>query len=190
MNGQDKPQNQPSEFDNDIRLLEQYQRGKKEVLNELFLKYQKPLFGFICRRTNDFSISNDILQELSLKVVENIKRFKPEREKSFRQWLYQIAINLCNDHFRHRHKVRNIEAELKGRQMSQVMGNPVGENLMAEELLVHLPEEQKEVVLLKIYSGLTFQEIAHMMDCPLNTVISRMHYALKALRKKFTTDTQ
>lgn len=190
MNGQDKPLNQPSEFDNDIRLLEQYQRGKKDALNELLLKYQKPLFGFICRRTNDFSISNDILQELTLKVIENIKRFKPEREKSFRQWLYQIAINLCNDHFRHRHKVRNIEAELKGRQMSPVMGNPVGENLMAEELLAHLPEEQKEVVLLKIYSGLTFQEIAQIMGCPLNTVISRMHYALKALRKKFTTDIQ
>ena len=178
------------DFDNDIRLLEKYQQGKKDALNELLLKYQKPLFNFICRRTNDFSISNDILQELSLKVIENIKRFKPERQASFRQWLYQIAINLCNDHFRHRHKVRTIEAELKGRQMNRPTDSPMGENLAAEELLAHLPDEQKEVVLLKIYSGLTFQEIAQMMECSLNTVISRMHYALKALRKKFTTDIQ
>ncbi|MFA5793552.1 MAG: sigma-70 family RNA polymerase sigma factor [Candidatus Brocadiia bacterium] len=169
--------------DDDIELLLKYRKGRGSALEELLVRHKKSIYNFICRRTNDFSIANELIQELSLKVVENIDKFKPERAGSFRQWLYQIATNLCNDYFRHRQRARSFEAEIKTRLTGYDKEVNFEVNLETEELLARLPEEQKEVVLLKIYSGLTFQEISEIVKCPLNTVISRMHYALKTLRK-------
>lgn len=154
--------------------------GKSDSLEKLLLRYQKPLFNFIYRMTRDKSLSEDILQEVFLKVIKNIKKFAPERENSFRQWLYQIAINLCRDNFRHKQIFNPALAGLEPVSTTPAQNS----RLEIEELIAGLPKEQKEVVLLKVYSGLTFREIAETLKCPLNTAISRMHYALKTLRKK------
>ncbi|MFH1226623.1 MAG: sigma-70 family RNA polymerase sigma factor [Planctomycetota bacterium] len=174
----------PPDKNNDVELLLEYRKGNNSAFEELLVKYRKSIYNFICRKTNDFSIANELIQELSLKVIENIDGFKPERVGSFRQWLYQIAINLCNDYFRRKQKTRAFEFEAKNQLTGRAKETNFGADLEIEELLAQLPDEQKEVVLLKIYSGLTFQEISEITKCPLNTVISRMHYALKALREK------
>jgi len=127
--------------------------------------------------TKDKALSEDILQEVFLRVIKNIKGFTPEREGSFRQWLYQIAINLCRDNFKRKQEFRPMESE-------QLSNPAVVNSYDIENLITQLTPEQKEVVLLKVYSGLTFKEIAGTLKCPLNTVISRMHYALKSLREK------
>jgi RNA polymerase sigma-70 factor (ECF subfamily) len=159
-------------------LLKQYQTANRnEILEQLLLRYRTRLFNFIYRLTHDHALSEDLLQELSLKVIKNIKRFRPERATSFRQWLYQIAINLCRDNARRRVPTNNMELE-------HVAAKTPDNRLEIEELIAGLPKEQKEVVLLKVYSGLTFREIAETLKCPLNTAISRMHYALKTLREK------
>jgi RNA polymerase sigma-70 factor (ECF subfamily) len=159
-------------------LLEEYQRDNHvSSLEKLLLKYQKPLFNFIYQMTRDRMLSEDILQDVFLRAIRNIKRFVPEREKSFRQWLYQIAINLCRDNFNRKQIFSPMELE----QLS----NPKSvDSYEIKDLVAGLPKEQKEVVLLKVYSGLTFREIAETLKCPLNTAISRMHYALKTLREK------
>jgi RNA polymerase sigma-70 factor (ECF subfamily) len=101
----------------------------------------------------------------------------PEREGSFRQWLYQIAINLCRDNLKRKQIFSSVEFE-------QLSSPKAVNSYEIEDLITQLTPEQKEVVLLKVYSGLTFREIAEILNCPLNTAISRMHYALKSLREK------
>jgi len=169
--------NQISEAADDVLLKEYQAVNKNEILEQLLLKYRLRLFNFIYRMTRNHALSEDLLQELSLKVIKNIKRFRPERATSFRQWLYQIAINLCRDNARRKQPINSMELE----QISMPAQDHRAE---IEDLIAGLPKEQKEVVLLKVYSGLTFREIAETLKCPLNTAIGRMHYALKTLREK------
>ncbi len=169
--------NQISEAADDALLKEYQADSKTEVLEQLLLRYRTRLFNFIYRLTRNHALSEDLLQELSLKVIKNIKRFRPERAASFRQWLYQIAVNLCRDNARRKKPINSMELE-------QIATQTQDNRMEIEELIAGLPKEQKEVVLLKVYSGLTFREIAETLKCPLNTAIGRMHYALKTLREK------
>ncbi|MFH0887663.1 MAG: RNA polymerase sigma factor [Planctomycetota bacterium] len=157
-------------------LIKECKNNNTNSLQKLLLKYHKPLFNFIYRLTKDITSSEDILQEVFIRVIKNIKGFAPERETSFKQWLYQIAINLCRDDFKRKQKFSSMELE-------SISTSPQINPYEIEDLISGLPKEQKEVVLLKVYSGLHFREIAEILKCPLNTAISRMHYAIKSLRK-------
>ncbi|MFH1230594.1 MAG: sigma-70 family RNA polymerase sigma factor [Planctomycetota bacterium] len=170
--------NQPFEPElTDELLIKEYKNNNTGSLQKLLLRYHKQLFNFIYRMTKNTALSEDILQEVFLRVIKNIKRFVPERESSFRQWLYQIAINLCRDNFKRRQEFSSMGLE-------SISKLPQTNPYEIEDLIAGLPKEQKEVVLLKVYSGLTFREIADTLKCPINTAISRMHYALKSLRGK------
>jgi RNA polymerase sigma factor (sigma-70 family) len=168
--------NQPSELTDEL-LIKEHKNNNTGSLQKLLLRYQKPLFNFIYRMTKNTALTEDILQELFLRVIQNIKQFTPERESSFKQWLYQIAINLCRDNFKRKQQFSPIESE-------ELSSPPTINSYEIEDLITQLTPEQKEVVLLKVYSGLTFKEIAETLKCPINTSISRMHYALKSLREK------
>lgn len=172
----------------DETLLREYQQGKAEALKELFVKYQKPLFNFVYRLSDDYTLAEDILQDLFIRMAENISRFSPKRSGSLRQWLYQVAINLYRDNYRHNQKVKESEPDLAAKQIKAEQPAKTGITRSEfEELLAQLPPEQKEVVLLKVYSGLTFREISETLNCPLNTALSRMQYALKSLRRLCAT---
>ncbi|MBI4712784.1 MAG: sigma-70 family RNA polymerase sigma factor [Planctomycetes bacterium] len=180
----DKTADSPDTECRDETLLREYQQGKAEALKELFIKYQKPLFNFVYRLSDDYTLAEDILQDLFIRMAENIGRFSPKRSGSLRQWLYQVAINLYRDNYRHNQKVKEAEPNLAVKQIKAEQPNKTGITRSEfEELLAQLPQEQKEVVLLKVYSGLTFREISETINCPLNTALSRMQYALKSLRK-------
>ncbi|MDI6733664.1 MAG: sigma-70 family RNA polymerase sigma factor [Planctomycetota bacterium] len=162
----------------DIALLKEYQEGNNAVsLEQLLTRYHKPLFNFIYRLSRDFPLSEDIIQESFLKVIRKIKGFAPAGENGFKQWVYQIAINTHRDTIKKKQPVSSVK-------LSEIASCHPDNSYDCVELLEHLTPEQKEVVLLKVYSGLTFREIAEVVGCPLNTAIGRMHYALKTLRKK------
>lgn len=164
----------------DIALLKEYQEEDKNIaLSGLLTRYHKPLFNFIYRLTRDYALSEDIVQEVFLKVIRKVKGFTANNENGFKQWIYQIAMNTYRDNLR---KKRPVSSE----KLSDVISCGADNSYDYAELLEQLSPEQKEVVLLKIYSGLTFREIAETLKCPLNTAISRMHYALKTLRGKIT----
>ncbi|MEW6027426.1 MAG: sigma-70 family RNA polymerase sigma factor [Planctomycetota bacterium] len=185
--------NQISDVADDTLLKEYQAQNKIEILEQLLLRYRVRLFNFIYRLTRDHALSEDILQEVSLRVIQKIKDFRPERATSFRQWLYKIAINLCRDNAKRKQALSNMELEpiapLTGLpeftpRLAGVATRTTDNRMEIEDLVAGLPKEQKEVILLKVYSGLTFREIAETLKCPLNTAISRMHYALKTLREK------
>jgi RNA polymerase sigma-70 factor, ECF subfamily len=168
----------------DLALLERWHAGDRSAAAELVQRHQRPLLGFLLSMCGERALAEDLLQETFLRVLERLVRY--EEHGRFRALLFQIARNLCSDHFRTRK--RRLPAET-GTLEALPDGQDAERGLLEEQrtarlhqALAMLPDEQREVVLLHHYSGLTFREIAELQGCPLGTSLGRMHYALKRLR--------
>lgn len=166
-------------------LLARWRSGETAAASELVRRHQRPVFGFLLSLTGERSLAEDLLQETFLRVLERQASY--EEMGQFRAMLFRIARNLCADHFR-RNSRRRPAAE------GMLESLPSGEDLeqtaavdrrsaKLREAMTELSAEQREVVLLHYYSGLTFREIAEVQGCSLGTCLGRMHYALKHLRK-------
>ena len=168
----------------DETLMQRYQAGDRSALEHLYLKYQGPLFNYIRRWVNDTARAEDILQEAFIRVINNARSFVPTGDGSFGGWLYKITTNLCKDKQRSRHQSLT---KYEQRTTPKAFGGPRDYELddKVQQSLDTLAPEQKEVVMLRVYGGLSFKEISKVQDAPLNTVLARMHYALKNLRQKF-----
>jgi len=165
----------------DENLIQDYQAGKIIALEQLYLKYQTPLFNYIRRWISDSSQAEDILQEVFVKVMNKAKSFMPAGNGSFASWLYVITLNLCRDKQRVT-KTQSINYEPAAPDNQEFYGRADDEKL--QQALNTLSPEQKEVVLLRTYSGLSFKAISKIQNVPLNTVLARMHYAINNLRQR------
>lgn len=180
----------------DEELMTRYQKGEVEALNELIVRHGRPLYGFLDRLTGSRERAQDAYQEVFLRVVRSAKSYQPSAR--FAAWLYTIARNHCVDLSR-RARFRNTESlddpisddtETTRLDMVADDGPDPEANLRGAELsealeaaVAALPGEQREVFLLRERAGLSFKEIAAVQKAPLNTVKTRMHYALNALRQ-------
>ena len=173
----------------DADLILRFRAGQRQAFNTLVWRWQGRLYRFALRYSGDCEEARDLCQQSFVRAYSQLHRLRdPER---FSTWLYQIAANLCRDHLRRRAKHVSLDA------YEEASGNPhpllcQGGDMREGELrdllnraLQTLPEEQREVVVLKEYEGLKFREIADVLDVPINTVKSRLYYGLKALRKTF-----
>ncbi len=189
------------EYLSDEQLIQRYKEGDSEAFNFLVIKYKESLFTYIYQMLRDRSLAEDVFQEVFLKVVRNINRYK--EKNSFKNWLYKIAYHQVIDVLRKTKKRGTVSLE---KIMKSDPENPVtlkdtlsskaplpedilqrktfGEDL--EDAISSLSFQQREVFLLREYSNLSFKEISSMLRCPLNTVLGRMHYALKNLRLKLS----
>ena len=181
----------------DDELVEKYRNGDAEAFNCLVERYGKPLYNFIFRMLRDRGRSEDILQEVFLRVVRNIQRYKMRGR--FKSWIFTIANKLTISELRRncRRKIFSLEeyterfgerAEPGGilADMSNLPDSAAEKKEIQEkvnEAINLLPFKQKQVVMMRHFSGLSFKEIAGVVGCPLNTVLGRMHYALKNMRK-------
>ena len=125
------------------------------------------------------SEAEDIFQETWLRVFKNRKTIR--RGTKFSTWLFQIAINLCRDHWR-RTKVR--QSYLAGAHVVAESHRPSGEDMDLKKAIQALPREQKETLILRYYQGFSEAETAVLLKCPQGTVKSRLHKAVKKLREK------
>lgn len=134
--------------------------------------------------------ASEITQKTFIKVYQQLDSL--ENNAKFSSWLYRIANNLCLDELKRsgRRKSSPLEAWMQSSEMAKEMSpaeelehSELGE--MLQKALLAIPDEQRTVVLLKEYEGLTFREIAEILEVSENTVKSRMYYELKALRKVF-----
>ncbi len=189
---------QPSlEEMSDSDLMLSYADGQVKAFEELVSRHEKPLFNFILRSCGNASRAEEILQEVFLRVIKYSDSYKPTAK--FTTWVYTIARNLCIDKARKRS--RATELSLDEPRGSDADGPTLGHKLAdggaeaasveydrqafrqkLEEALDQLPDEQREVFVLREFSGLKYREIADAVDCKVPTVKSRMRYALKALR--------
>jgi RNA polymerase sigma-70 factor (ECF subfamily) len=178
--------------ESDEKLMLRFQAGDARAFEVLVLRHRTPVFSFLLRLTGDRGRAEDLCQEAFLKVVKASAGWQ-ERAR-FTTWLYAIARNLAVDESR-RQSFRRTEPlepsrEDGSRRDEAASDDPLPDRAAdaalirprLEAALESLPPEQREVFLLREYSGLRFSEIAEVTGAPENTVKSRMRYALEALR--------
>lgn len=175
----------------DEELVERFQGGEASAFDILVRRWERKLQGAIYRLVGPGEDVRDLSQETLLKAYRGLGTFK--KEARFSSWLYQIALNVCRDRMRRTRGKSHVSFD----ELSEV-GETAGdagpsalELIEARDLsrqvaaaVAALPEEQREVVVLKEYQGLTFLEIAETLDVPLSTVKTRLYRGLGQLRQQ------
>ena len=177
----------------DIDLINQYQNGDDHAFETLLLKYKNKIYTSIYVIVKDHELTDDIFQDTFIKVLDKLKNDKYNDEGKFLPWVLRISHNLCMDHFRKNQKEKivandNPEYSILDNLKSEDDGKE--DKIIADEneidiakYLELLPDEQREVVVLRHYFDYSFKEIADMTGTNLNTALGRMRYALINLRK-------
>ncbi len=177
----------------DSELIAQYRNGSQAAFDLLVDRYQSKVYTTIFLIVKDQDVAEDLLQDVFVKVVQTIHSDRYSEEGKFQPWLMRIAHNLAIDHFR---KVRryptilmedgsNVFNSLQFAESSIEDHRVKEETLeMVKKLIEELPEAQKEVLVMRHYLEMSFQEIADQTGVSINTALGRMRYALIHLRKK------
>jgi RNA polymerase sigma-70 factor (ECF subfamily) len=169
--------------------MRRFQRGEAQAFPVLVRRHRAAVYAFVCRWTQDRARAEDILQETWLKIVRSAADWTPRAR--FTTWLYTIARNACVDGAR-RERSRSAEPLELDRSASP-LASPERAAASAElrpvleSAIAALPDEQREVFLLREMAGIPFQEIARLTGAPEPTVKSRMRYALQALRSRLAS---
>jgi len=177
----------------DSELIAQYRNGSEAAFDLLVDRYKSKVFTTIYLIVKDQDVAEDLLQDVFVKIVQTIHSDRYSEEGKFQPWLMRIAHNLAIDHFRKAKRYPTILME-DGSNLfnslqfaeSSVEDHRVKEETleMVKRLIEELPEAQKEVLVMRHYLDLSFQEIADQTGVSINTALGRMRYALIHLRKK------
>ena len=177
----------------DQQLLNNYLSGDENAITDLINRHHKRILDYICMMVKDADTADDIFQETLIKVVRFLKEGRYTDNGRFLSWVLRIAHNQVIDHFRQRKQQNHISESEAGYDLlnNKKFSDPtVEEDLVSQQieadvrkLLDYLPQEQKDVVMMRYYMGLTFKEIADQTDVSINTALGRMRYALINLRK-------
>jgi RNA polymerase sigma factor (sigma-70 family) len=174
-------------------LIKSFIQGNHSSLQILIQRHQSRLFSYIFLLVKDKQLADDIFQDTYVKVINTLKRGSYNDEGKFIQWVMRIAHNLVIDHFRKSKKVPTVENSHNDFDVFDTIRftDPSIEDYLVKtqihndvrKLLDYLPEEQKEVLYLRCYSGLSFKDIAEHTDVSINTALGRMRYAIINMRK-------
>ena len=166
----------------DEELMRDLQRGELRAFDTLYERHSRPLFNFIRRLLRDESLAEDVFQETCMRVLKNAGRFDPRSR--FRTWLYTVAHNLCMDELRRRRRRMSIPAgELPGPLPAPDPHERLVGGEYAQRLLGGLKPDSRAVVVLRVLHGYSQEETARIVGVPVGTVKSRLHHALKQLRR-------
>lgn len=176
----------------DFERLSRYRNGQVEALAELVEKFKRPLYGFLMNMTERADTADEVFQEVWLRVIRHSGRFE---ERNFSGWLFRIAHNLVIDHWRRQRSAVSLDKENEdGLTLMERLADPQplpferldGEQVKRRvaEAVKRLPDEQKEVFLMRIEGDIPFKEIARIQGVSINTALARMQYALAKLRQE------
>ncbi|WP_026934957.1 RNA polymerase sigma factor [Christiangramia echinicola] len=176
----------------DASLVRDYLDGNENALGALINRHQHRIYSFIYSKVFDRDISEDIFQDTFIKVIRTLKRGKYNEEGKFLPWVMRIAHNLVIDHFRRNKKMPkfdnsgdfNIFSVLSDDNLNaekQLIKDQIESDV--QELIKELPEDQLEVLTMRIYKDMSFKEISERTGVSINTALGRMRYALINLRK-------
>ena len=176
----------------DADLITEYLKGSETSLEKLVNRHQLQIFNFINSKVNDRDKSEDIFQDTFIKVIRTLKNGSYNEEGKFLPWVMRIAHNLVIDHFRKNSRIPIIENKEEF-DIFQFLSDttPNAESVLVEEqvlkdiqnLIEELPEDQKEVLIMRLYRDMSFKEIAENTNVSINTALGRMRYAIINLRK-------
>ncbi|GAB2617907.1 RNA polymerase sigma factor [Belliella aquatica] len=177
----------------DSELITQYRGGSEAAFEMLMEKYQSKVYTTIYLIVKDQGVAEDLLQDVFIKVVQTLNSDKYNEEGKFQPWLMRIAHNLAIDYFRKSKRYPTIIME-DGANLFNTLrfAEETVEDLQIKEdtlnlvrkLIDELPETQKQVLIMRHYMDLSFQEIAEQTGVSINTALGRMRYALINMRKK------
>jgi len=182
----------------DEELMARFQGGDSRAMEQLFARFQKPLFNFFYRMVRRRETAEDLVQETFLKLCRFGNSFCGENAK-FTTWLYSVAGNQCRDYLRHSGRrpetpIGDLEDSHSDNQIGSYHGNgdsPVEESLMRAEIgatlkkaISYLPEKERAAIVLREYQGLEYKEIAEVLGCPIGSVKVLIFRARQRLRER------
>lgn len=176
----------------DQDLIRAYREGDERAFETLLNRYQSGVFSKIVFVVRDHEVANDLFQDTWIKVVKVLKSGKYVEEGKFGPWVMRIAHNAAIDHFRRNRKKRMVRPtdefdifDTIAHDAPNAMDSMVQEEVLAElrQLIPALPEEQREVVKMRLEQQYSFREIAEETGVSINTALGRMRYALINLRR-------
>ncbi len=174
-------------------LIRSYLEGNLSSLQKLIKKYENRLFSYIFMLVKDKQLADDIFQETFIKVINTLKSGRYNDEGKFVQWIMRIAHNLVIDHFRKSKKVSFVDNRYDESDVFDnlfIADQSVEDKMVMSQiykdvknLMENLADDQREVLYLRCYAGLSFKEIADQTNVSINTALGRMRYALINIRK-------
>jgi RNA polymerase sigma-70 factor (ECF subfamily) len=177
----------------DEELVARSTGGDLDSFNQLVVRWERPIYALAYRVIGREEDARDVCQETFLRAFRALGGFKGQAK--FSSWLYRIALNLCRDWIRRERRTPVAQAP-EGVDLIELAGETepsesVEELVARREIgravaraMAELPEEQRTAIILKEYHGLTFQEIADLLECPLSTVKTRLYQGLSVLRRQ------
>lgn len=176
----------------DAILIKNYVGGDESAIATLIERHQSKIYGFIYSKIPDRDICDDVFQDTFIKVIKTLKTKSYNEEGKFLPWVMRIAHNLVIDHFRKSKKMpmqRDTDEYSVFSYLSESSLNIEDQIILDQveldlsRLVDELPDDQKEVLMMRIYQDLSFKEIADLTGVSINTALGRMRYALMNLRK-------
>ncbi|HIE45478.1 MAG TPA: sigma-70 family RNA polymerase sigma factor [Flavobacteriaceae bacterium] len=176
----------------DSVLVSDYIKGNEKALEVLIVRHKQRIYSFIYSKVYDRDVTEDVFQDTFIKVINTLRKGKYNEEGKFLPWVMRIAHNLVIDHFRKNSrmpKFRNtaefdIFSVLSDGTLNaetQLINDQIHNDV--RELMKELPEDQKEVLVMRLYKDMSFKEISEITNVSINTALGRMRYALINLRK-------
>ena len=176
----------------DSVLVSDYIKGDEKALEVLIVRHKQRIYSFIYSKVYDRDVTEDVFQDTFIKVINTLRKGKYNEEGKFLPWVMRIAHNLVIDHFRKNSrmpKFRNtaefdIFSVLSDGTLNaetQLINDQIHDDV--RELIKELPEDQKEVLVMRLYKDMSFKEISEITNVSINTALGRMRYALINLRK-------
>lgn len=176
----------------DATLVNSYISGNEAALEALIKRHQSRIFGFIYSKVGDRDLADDIFQDTFIKVIRTLKSNAYNEEGKFLPWVMRIAHNLIVDHFRHNKKMP-LYRETEEFSIFSVMTDDsltIENKLISDQvtkdlrqIVEELPDDQKEVLMMRLYQDMSFKEISEATGVSINTALGRMRYAVINLRK-------
>ena len=177
----------------DSFLIKEYMNGNENALEVLIKNHRVNIYGFIQAKILDKDLANDVFQDTFIKIIKVLKTNTYNEEGKFFSFATRIAHNLIIDHFRKQKKMPmfretedySIFSKISDGALSienQIITEQIKKDL--DKLIKDLPDDQKEVLMMRIYEELSFKEIAELKGIPIGTALGRMRYALTNLRKR------
>lgn len=176
----------------DTELIRSFQEGDTEAFEVLIYRYKDKIYSSILFFVKDNYLAEDLFQDVFIKIIDTLKNKRYTEEGKFLPWALRIAHNLCVDYFR---KVKRTPAIKTSDNkdifdMINIYEDGADQKIMQSQshdrvrmMLELLPEEQREIIVLRHYANLSFKEIAQITNCSINTALGRMRYGLINLRK-------
>lgn len=174
-------------------MVQAYIKGDQSAIEILIHRHRSKVFTYILLTIKNHQLAEDLFQETFIKVIQSLRGGRYRDNGRFLSWVIRIAHNLIIDHFRKEkqmNSVSNDDTEVDLFNSKKLSDDNIEEVIVNSQiraeirsLINELPDDQREVVLLRHYGGLSFKEIADQTDVSINTALGRMRYALINLRK-------